>query len=823
MLGLANNKGSDAMRSDAMRSDAMRIAIIGADLEENLGVGMIAAAVEAAGHRVQVVPLDEDDAHGHEALARRLAAGAPELIGLSMQFQHRAGAHLRLARLLRAAGFGGHITAGGQFATAAWQRVLAPGSAVDSVVLYEGEETLVALLSALQRGAPLREVAGLALRRTRPDGGPPDGGPSDGGPPLWTATRGLVRELDRLPLPLRYRPHALHMSVPFVPVLGGRGCWGRCAFCSITSFYREGRGARGGPVLRLRSPQNVAAEMALLWARAGGRAVFCFHDDTLLLPRPEDSLRRLRELRAALDRHGVDASSVALVGKSRPDSLTPELARQLRRLGVIRLFVGVENAAQPGADHLGRGVRVEQTHRALEACRAAGIFCCYNLLIFEPQATLADIEQNIAFIRRHPHFPVNFCRAEAYAGTALHRRLAAQGRLRGGEPACDYRLEDDRAEVLFRICAAAFKERNFARRGVHNRYMGLGYSARLLEQFYPARSRRAELIEEAEQLTRAISLETAELLEEALAIARRLGPTEARRDRIERETALLGLRIAAANREQHARLDRLFDQMEAFAREQLGPSAAAARRGPRRAGLVRRAQQLARALAMAGLLGGGAAVAACDDGRPVTMDGRAPDAGDDIWPTDDAPSPDMGPDIWPTDDAPSPDMHWDAEPDTMVVDPAPDATADTMTWDSAPDATVDTMTWDSAPDVMLPPPDAMLPQDAGSPQARRERDEPLDRWRESGPRRVHRSTDLPLFDPPRPVLRAERGRGEQVLVRLACEEAGRVTTRWEGDGTIEGEGLAVVWTPQCEEDQLRVCVRSAGGVAVVSLRSREVG
>jgi len=47
-----------------------------------------------------------------------------------------------------------------------------------------------------------------------------------------------------------------------------------------------------------------------------------------------------------------------------------------------------------------------------------------------------------------------------------------------------YRLEDDRAELLFRICASAFRQRNFDAQGVANRYMGLGYSARLLERFY---------------------------------------------------------------------------------------------------------------------------------------------------------------------------------------------------------------------------------------------------------------------------------------------------------------------------------------------------
>jgi len=53
----------------------------------------------------------------------------------------------------------------------------------------------------------------------------------------------------------------------------------------------------------------------------------------------------------------------------------------------VRLYVGVENTSEGGSVHLNRRVDVEQVGRALDACRDAGIFTCYNLLLFEPQAT----------------------------------------------------------------------------------------------------------------------------------------------------------------------------------------------------------------------------------------------------------------------------------------------------------------------------------------------------------------------------------------------------------------------------------------------------
>ena len=94
--------------------------------------------------------------------------------------------------------------------------------------------------------------------------------------------------------------------------------------------------------------------------------------------------------------------------------------------------------------------------------------------MFEPDASLDDVRTNIAFIREHAEHPVNFCRAEPYSGTPLQKRLQTRGSLNGSYLGWNYRIEDPRTETLFRVCAAAFRERNFACDGVANRAMGLG-------------------------------------------------------------------------------------------------------------------------------------------------------------------------------------------------------------------------------------------------------------------------------------------------------------------------------------------------------------
>jgi hypothetical protein len=60
-----------------------------------------------------------------------------------------------------------------------------------------------------------------------------------------------------------------------------------------------------------------------------------------------------------------------------------------------------------------------------------------------------------------------------------------------------------------------------------------------------------------------------------------------------------------------------------------------------------------------------------------------------------------------------------------------------------------------------------------------------------------------------------------VRVRL-CGEEQNMSLRWESNGEVEGEGREVTWRPASRDDQLRVAVRTPGGVAVTSLRARHV-
>jgi anaerobic magnesium-protoporphyrin IX monomethyl ester cyclase len=757
----------------------MRVSLVGADCEENLGLCMIAACLDRARHRVEVVGYN--DLAEVDQVVERVMGHRPRLVGLGIQFQHGAYDFLHLAARLRRAGYAGHITCGGQYPTMAWREILEHVPAVDSIVLYEGEETIVELCRALATEGDLGQVAGLGLRN----------------PIRRTDPRRLCPELDQLPFAYRYRAPARHLGLPFRPISGSRGCWGSCAFCAISTFYRDARASADNRLFRLRSPENLAAEMAALHHETGGSTIFCFHDDNFLLPRPADTLARLRRLRSALDELGV--GPVGLVGKCRPDCVSFELARELRRLGVFRMFVGVENGSQRGLDHLGRKTTLADIEQALGAFAAAGIFVCYNLLLFEPETVLDDVRENIEFIRRHASVPVNFCRAEPYHGTPLHQRVREQGSLLGSYLGWDYRLRDDRTELVFRVASSVFRQRNYDPEGVANRTIGLGYTAQLLRCFFDvSRPGGRRLIERAERLIEDVSRDTADLLEQAVEIGARADL--AAHDRITRETAVLGLRVAGRNRLWHAALDDLTADIARFAAEE--PRSRSAWSGRARAALER--------VALAGCVA--ATVQACGGetetgpgggagaGTAGTSAGRAGTGGYII---SDPVAPTGG---MSTGGRAGSSGGFFGDP---VVPTGGTATGGQGTGGYVVDCVPAPMAAASSPSVVDP-----APPGAG------ERRGLVEHWHETTPRRLVRSEDLPLFDPP--LVRLEsHPTGSSIRVAVAGGEP-EMTLRWQAEGSISGEDRQVIWEPASAEDALTVVVRGSGGITFATLRARDL-
>ena len=477
----------------------MRLLLVGAQIEENLALGYLRSALEQEGHTVATAIFDGPG--DSAAVVESVRQDTPDVVGLSITFQRRAHEFGALATALRAAGYAGHVTCGGHFPTLAYRELLTRYPAIDSVVRHEGEATLPELCAALEHHTgdnTLAAVGGLAFR--------------DGETIVATSPRPLCPDLDALAFPARRPDAPMHLGIPTAFMVGSRGCYGHCTFCCINAWITEA----GGPRYRERSVQNLVDEMEQLRRERGVR-LFIFHDDDFFTRDRARDLARVTALQGKLSRRSLD--DLALVVKARPDDVDPDVFRVLRQIGLLRVYLGIETASAQGLRTLGRGVDLAQNRRALAQLRELCVYACFNMLLFDPDSTLASLEQNLTFLREAADVPMNFCRTEIYVGTPLHRRLEREGRLRGDVFGWDYTIGDPRAEVAFRLFARTFYDRNFRPDGLMNSNLGLGYHLHLLRQFYP-RADTPALREAAEQTITRVNLDCVAWLDKILDFAR---------------------------------------------------------------------------------------------------------------------------------------------------------------------------------------------------------------------------------------------------------------------------------------------------------------
>ena len=437
----------------------MKIALVGAELEENLGLRYIASSLEAKKQHAQIIPFNSN--YDQPKVIQDILNFNPQIVGLSMVFTSRAREFLNIAQGLRDAGYKGHIVAGGHFASFNSEQLLIEYPSINSVALGEGEDLMVSLAKNLNH---LSLVSALCYRNTD-------------GKITCSPASSNKEDLDSLPFPKREHFHE-YFGKKISSILSSRGCWRNCAFCSINAWYEQG----GGKKFRYRSVDNIVAEMKQLYFEHGIR-IFNFQDDNFFLPNQQQTVKRFRLLRDQLKQEKIEGIAIAI--KARPESINRESIKILDELGLFRVFLGVENASANGLKNLNRIQTIEQTLNALTVLNDFDIHVAYNFLMFEPDASMEDILLNIRFMERHLDNPFNFCRAEAYAGTGLEAKLKAENRLLGSYFGFDYRLTDPKCELFHQIANYAFFDRNFSDYGLHYFNMQVDFYFQLLRRFYP--------------------------------------------------------------------------------------------------------------------------------------------------------------------------------------------------------------------------------------------------------------------------------------------------------------------------------------------------
>ncbi|WP_423226809.1 B12-binding domain-containing radical SAM protein [Candidatus Amarolinea aalborgensis] len=426
--------------------------------QQRLPARHLVAALEEAGWPARLVDL-MPGLNDPASLITLVRAVRPRLVVFSILFASHVPETLALIAALRQAAVASHVTLTGHLPFFAAAELLAACPGLDSVVAGEAEVAAVALAGSLPASERWQTVPGLVFRGSA--GGVVRTAPSTAGRARYRAavsgrceddrgvddgvdaTVSLAGALDRLPLARQPDPLPTWGGVGFATLEASRGCYHACAFCLPCAFYRA-----LGPAYRLRGIPHLVDEIEALVRR--GARLFLFDDEQFLPPHPQRAAR----VAAFGDELARRRLTIAFTLKCRADDVESELFRQLRDMGLRRVYVGIESGCQATLDHLAKGVGRANNLTALQTLADLGIVADFRCLLFHPWSTWGTVAEDMAFCRQVAPLLstlLDWREVEVYPGTGLARRLRCEARAAGDPWPLSYAVPDARAELLRRV------------------------------------------------------------------------------------------------------------------------------------------------------------------------------------------------------------------------------------------------------------------------------------------------------------------------------------------------------------------------------------
>jgi radical SAM superfamily enzyme YgiQ (UPF0313 family) len=340
-----------------------------------LGVGFLAAALEARGHEAALVDAMAER-FNIDQTAEAVAALNPGLIGLSVMTCLNAPAALETARALRRRCPGVPLVAGGPHVTGRGPAFLEDCPDADYAVPGDGEIPLCALADALTAGTPLEDCPGLWLRDAERV-------------PTSTAAAPFVKDLDSFAPPARrlYKPGlyqplpSLNLGRHVTTVITARGCpWARCAFCH--------QGNSGAARFRRRSPEHVVTEIEDLVRNHGMRSIVFWDDNFCVM---SGWIRSFCDL---LDSRKIRIKWSVL---ARADTVTPEMLRRVAASGCHSIQFGFESGVPELLTLINKGTTLDQYRDAVRWSREAGLEVRGSFMLGFPTETPEMSEETIRF------------------------------------------------------------------------------------------------------------------------------------------------------------------------------------------------------------------------------------------------------------------------------------------------------------------------------------------------------------------------------------------------------------------------------------------
>ncbi len=362
---------------------------------EPIGIMMVSASLRRKGMDARI--FEQPPECSAESLARQVLAWRPDAVGVSVYTANYPEGR-RIARELKAQGFGQPVVFGGTHATTVPEIVLDPS--VDYVLRGEGEVAGTELFHRLIVNKSVDDIPGVVF--------------AEGGSLKETSPFELISDLTALPwadrsgVRVRYEYSLGAFGLPKAIVMSSRGCRSACIFCAAAFLSRR--------QLRMRRPDDVVGEIKRLKSN-GTRFIYFGDDDFFSVADHAKSICR------ALIEHDVGMPFYCM---GRVERLSPELLDLLARAGCRRIFTGL--VRPPGksrwTSNARDGGKVAET---LGLMRRKGIFSHVGFMIGFPDETRDSLDELHSYVRGIPADYLSVTIVTPFRGTVLYDSMIKMG------------------------------------------------------------------------------------------------------------------------------------------------------------------------------------------------------------------------------------------------------------------------------------------------------------------------------------------------------------------------------------------------------------
>jgi len=406
---------------------------------ENLGIGFISSYLLSHGFSTEVLYPTFYPKKFEQKLSNLLKR-SPSIIGLSVVTYYYHPEIKKFTKLLRKKGYKNKIVVGGHSISFYPEEILKQDENVDYVIVGQGEEPTRQLIQALKHNdiSSVYKIPSLLYRYKN-----------------RIIKNDIYKKFDISNIPIPDRRYLDDLSEKekantLYSVSLSRGCFGTCEFCSIYQYYKK----FSNRMWSTRDLNDVTDEIK--WLNKKGIKEFMFVDDEFF-GNAKDRLPRIYLLCSLLKKKNIHTKFCI---QCRADSISREVLAELKEVGLVHVFLGVEFFTDEELKLYRKNISLEKNKEAIRLIKDLGLSLQCGFIMFHPYSTLNYIKRNLEMSDEVGEGkPFNFTtKLDPYYGTRIHSKIKKDGLLKIHNHKPSIKFKDSNVKKLYSFAQLLLKK-----------------------------------------------------------------------------------------------------------------------------------------------------------------------------------------------------------------------------------------------------------------------------------------------------------------------------------------------------------------------------